>query len=53
MTEKFDQFISGVFTGYKQGGFAIEVNSLMRGTQKTYKATGGLVVDIFNTIRYN
>ena len=34
-------------------GFAIEVNSLMRGTQKTYKATGGLVVDIFKPIRYN
>ena len=34
-------------------GFAIKVNSLMRGTQKTYKATGGLVVDIFKPIRYN
>jgi len=34
-------------------GFAIEVNPLMRGTQKTYKATGGLVVDIFKPIRYN
>ena len=33
--------------------FAIKVNPLMRGTQKTYKAKGGLVVDIFKPIRYN
>jgi hypothetical protein len=33
--------------------FAIKVNPLMRGTQKTYKALGGLVVDIFKPIRYN
>jgi len=33
--------------------FAIKVNPLMRGTQKTYKAQGGLVVDIFKPIRYN
>ena len=32
--------------------FAIKVNPLMRGTQKTYKAKGGLVVDIFKPIRY-
>jgi hypothetical protein len=30
--------------------FAIKVNPLMRGTQKTYKALGGLVVDIFKPI---
>lgn len=33
--------------------FAIKVSPLMRQTQKTYKSQGGLVVDIFNTIRYN
>ena len=33
--------------------FAIKVNPLMRGTQKTYKALGGLVVDIFKPMRYN
>ena len=33
--------------------FAIKVNPLMRGTQKTYKAFGGLVVDMFKPIRYN
>ena len=33
--------------------FAIKVNPLMRSTQKTYKATGGLVVDMFKPIRYN
>lgn len=33
--------------------FAIKVTPLMRQTQKTYKSKGGLVVDIFNTIRYN
>ena len=33
--------------------FAIKVNPLMRGTQKTYKALGGLVVDMFKPIRYN
>ena len=33
--------------------FAIKVSPLMRQTQKTYKSKGGLVVDIFNTIRYN
>jgi len=33
--------------------FAIKVNNLMRGTQKTYKSKGGLVVDIFKTRRYN
>ena len=33
--------------------FAIKVNALMRGTQKTYKALGGLVVDIFKPMRYN
>jgi hypothetical protein len=33
--------------------FAIKVNPLMRGTQKTYKKLGGLVVDIFKPIRYN
>ena len=33
--------------------FAIKVSPLMRQTQKTYKSEGGLVVDIFNTIRYN
>ena len=33
--------------------FAIKVTPLMRGTQKTYKALGGLVVDIFKPIRYN
>jgi hypothetical protein len=33
--------------------FAIKVNNLMRGTQKTYKSKGGLVVDMFKTMRYN
>ena len=33
--------------------FAIKVNPLMRGTQKTYKKLGGLVVDMFKPIRYN
>ena len=33
--------------------FSIEVNNLMRGTQKTYKSKGGLVVDMFKTMRYN
>ena len=33
--------------------FAIKVTPMMRQTQKTYKSQGGLVVDIFNTIRYN
>jgi len=33
--------------------FAIKVSPLMRNTQKTYKARGGLVVDIFKPIRYN
>ena len=33
--------------------FAIKVNPLMRSTQKTYKARGGLVVDMFKPIRYN
>ena len=31
--------------------FAIKVNPLMKQTLKTYKATGGLVVDIFKPIR--
>ena len=33
--------------------FAIRVNPLMRSTQKTYKSTGGLVVDMFKPMRYN
>ena len=33
--------------------YAIKVNPIMRGTQKTYKALGGLVVDMFKPIRYN
>tara|TARA_R100001224_G_scaffold51229_1_gene29626 strand:- start:554 stop:2467 length:1914 start_codon:yes stop_codon:yes gene_type:complete len=33
--------------------FAIKVTPMMRQTQKTYKSQGGLVVDIFNTMRYN
>ena len=33
--------------------FSIKVNNLMRGTQKTYKSKGGLVVDMFKTMRYN
>jgi hypothetical protein len=33
--------------------FAIKVGPLMRYTQKTYKARGGLVVDMFKPIRYN
>jgi len=33
--------------------FAIKVNPLMRSTQKTYKARGGLVVEMFKPIRYN
>jgi len=33
--------------------FAIKVSPLMRSTQKTYKSQGGLVVDLFKTIRYN
>jgi len=33
--------------------FAIKVTPLMRGTQKTYKKLGGLVVDMFKPIRYN
>jgi hypothetical protein len=33
--------------------FAIRVSPLMRSTQKTYKSTGGLVVDMFKTMRYN
>jgi hypothetical protein len=33
--------------------FAIKVSPVMRQTQKTYKSQGGLVVDLYNTIRYN
>jgi len=33
--------------------FAVKVEPLMKFTQKTYKATGGLVVDMFKPIRYN
>ena len=33
--------------------FAVKVGPLMRYTQKTYKARGGLVVDMFKPIRYN
>ena len=33
--------------------FAIKVGPLMKYTQKTYKARGGLVVDMFKPIRYN
>ena len=33
--------------------FAIKVEPIMRSTQKTYKALGGLVVDIFKERRYN
>jgi len=33
--------------------FAIKVSPLMKQTVKTYKAEGGLVVDIFKPIRYN
>ena len=33
--------------------FAVKVGPLMRYTQKTYKALGGLVVDMFKPIRYN
>jgi hypothetical protein len=33
--------------------FAVKVNPLMKYTQKTYKAQGGLVVDMFKPIRYN
>jgi hypothetical protein len=33
--------------------FAIKVSPIMRQTQKTYKSQGGLVVDLFKTIRYN
>tara|TARA_R100001460_G_scaffold9418_3_gene22697 strand:+ start:417 stop:2321 length:1905 start_codon:yes stop_codon:yes gene_type:complete len=33
--------------------FAIKVMPIMRNTQKTYKALGGLVVDIFKERRYN
>ena len=33
--------------------FAVKVSPLMRYTQKTYKALGGLVVDMFKPIRYN
>ena len=33
--------------------FAIKVNPLMRSTQKTYKARGGLIVDMFKPMRYN
>ena len=33
--------------------FAVKVSPLMKYTQKTYKALGGLVVDIFKPIRYN
>ena len=33
--------------------FAIKVTPMMRSTQKTYKALGGLVVDMFKPIRYN
>jgi hypothetical protein len=33
--------------------FAIKVSPIMRQTQKTYKSQGGLVVDLYNTIRYN
>ena len=33
--------------------FAIKVTPFMKQTLKTYRAMGGLVVDIFKTIRYN
>ena len=33
--------------------FAVKVGPLMKYTQKTYKALGGLVVDMFKPIRYN
>jgi hypothetical protein len=33
--------------------FAIKVNPLMRNTQKTYRSKGGLVVDMFKSMRYN
>jgi hypothetical protein len=33
--------------------FAIKVTPMMRSTQKTYSALGGLVVDMFKPIRYN
>tara|TARA_R100000781_G_scaffold75952_1_gene47182 strand:+ start:335 stop:2269 length:1935 start_codon:yes stop_codon:yes gene_type:complete len=33
--------------------FAIKVEPLMKLTQKTYKAKGGLVVDMFKPMRYN
>ena len=33
--------------------FAVKVSPLMRYTQKTYKAKGGLVVDMFKPIGYN
>jgi len=33
--------------------FAIKVTPLMRNTQKTYRSKGGLVVDMFKSMRYN
>jgi hypothetical protein len=33
--------------------FAVKVGPLMKYTQKTYKAKGGLVVDMFKPLRYN
>jgi len=33
--------------------YALKVVPLMRNTQKTYKSKGGLVVDMFKSIRYN
>ena len=33
--------------------FAVKVGPLMKYTQKTYKARGGLVVDMFKPLRYN
>jgi hypothetical protein len=33
--------------------FAVKVSPLMKYTQKTYKAKGGLVVDMFKPIGYD
>ena len=33
--------------------FSIKVTPLMRNTQKTYRSEGGLVVDMFKSMRYN
>ena len=52
-TKKEFTFIDASNPNLYFDAFAIKVNPLMRGTQKTYKSIGGLIVDIFKPMRYN